>query len=90
MKPLPHWQIAALGLRIGIARMAIHDVAFIRALGTDTFVRIQRAQARYMVAVAALEEFSTREYAYDRGGEQISDAYLDEYRYAIWTNDGTT
>ncbi len=90
MKRLPHWQAAALGMRIGLARMALYDVAFIRALGTDSFVRMQRAQTRYMVAVAMLEDFSTRDYAYDRGGEQISDAYLDDYRYAIWENDGTT
>lgn len=84
MKPIPHWQTAALGLRIGLARMAMHDGAQIRALDMATFERMQRAQMRYMVAVAALEAFSTRDYAYDRGGEAISDAYMDEYRHVIW------
>lgn len=90
MRPLPHWQTAARGLRIGLARMATYDGAIIRALDTDTFVRMQRAQLRYMVAVAALEAFSTREYAWEVGGQVLSDKYLDEYRYTVWTNDGTT
>ena len=79
-----HWQAAALGLRIGLARMAIYDRAIIRALDTVTFARMSRVQARYIVGVTALEEFSTRDYAWDRGGEVVSAAYLDEYRYAVW------
>lgn len=44
----------------------------IRALDVRTFEHMRAAQQRYMVAVAALEDFSTRDYAYDVGGWQAS------------------
>lgn len=84
MKRLPHWFKAASGLRIGLAKLATYDGAMIRALDVRTFEHMRAAQQRYMVAVAALEDFSTRDYAYDVGGWQASDAYLDEYRFVVW------
>lgn len=89
MTRLPHWNKAYTGAHVGLALLTMVDHT-LATLTDDEYERMKTAHARLLVALATLNNFSTRDYAYDRGGEQISDAYLDEYRYAIWTNDGTT
>lgn len=84
MKPIPHWFKAALGMRIGLAKLALLDGDVIVALTPDELERMKTAHAKLIIGLYALEEFSTRDYGYDRGGEVVGDAEMGEFRYAIW------
>lgn len=84
MKPIPHWFKAALGMRIGLAKLALLDGDVIVALTPDELERMQAAHAKIIIGLILLEDFSTRDYAYDRGGEVMSDAEMQEFRYAVW------
>lgn len=41
-------------------------------------------QSRFMVHISLLDDFSTRDYCYDRGGEVVTDNDMIDYRVSQW------
>ncbi len=84
MKRLPHWYKAALGMRVGLAKFAFVDGGFPVETTEIERDRAVTTHAKFIIGLTALEDFSTRDYAYDRGGQSMSDTEMNDYVFSEW------
>jgi len=81
MKRLPHWHVAADAMRDGMWKFALANPS---STVSDAVIS---AQASFLIGIGVLEDFSTRDYAYDRGGDAITDDEMQDFLYAIWVRE---
>lgn len=82
MKLHYRWYRVWNGLNIGMIKYAYFDAA---SYTLDEQQRIVSAHARFMLGIMHLEQFSTRDYAYDAGGMAISDQEMnEEFKISSW------
>ena len=85
---LPHWHAATLGLHIGRAKFAHYDHYGVATLSDMAFKQTVRAHMQMMVALHLLEDFSTRDYLFDRGGMTITEAEMQAFCLVVWAREG--
>jgi hypothetical protein len=82
MTHLPHWNRAAAAMQAGILKFAIANPASTVSDGTIA------ALAKFMVGINGLADFSTRDYAYDRGGDTLTAAEVVGHTWiCVWVRE---
>lgn len=84
MAKLLHWHKATTGLHVGMAKFAFLNFYNPPPLSDKSFQQTLKAHTRLMVALRTLENFSTRDYAYDRGGQSISGKEMEMFMVVVW------
>lgn len=90
MNRLPHWNKHAAAMQEGMWQFCLANPM---SIAIDSVIEAQTKYiAKFMLGINALADFSTRDYAYDRGGDTLTDAEVVGDRWiCVWLrNDGTT
>lgn len=86
MKRLPYWQPVSDAMQRGMWQFCLANPM---SIATDSVIQAQtKSIAKFMLGINALADFSTRDYAYDRGGDTLTDTEVVGDRWiCIWVRE---
>ena len=84
MNKIPYWSIPARGFRIGFAQFSSIDDYGARILNSRQIELVSRIHIKMLIAICGLDQFSTRDYAYDRGGMVVWGNEINNFQHYEW------